>query len=58
MAIWRDEFRRCLTLEVRDQSGEIMGKAKELKYADQVAVVRILEGAFEVKKAKDNILLV
>ncbi len=58
MAIWGDEFRRCLTVEVRNQTGEILGKAQNDKYADQLVVVRGGEGTFEVKAAKNNILLV
>ncbi len=35
-----------------------MGEAQEVKYADQLAVVRKGEVIFEVKVAKDNILFV
>jgi len=58
VGIWRDKFRRCLTVEVRDPTGEIMGKAQEIKYADQLVVVRRGECVFEVKVAKNNILRV
>ena len=58
MALLCDEFQRCLTIEVGDKVSEVPGKAQEVKYADQLAVVRRGEGTFEVKVAKDNILLV
>ena len=54
----RDEFRSCLIVEARNQASKVMGEAQEVKYSDQLALVRIGEGNFEVKEAEDNILLV
>ncbi len=51
------EFHRCLIVEVRDKASKAMGEAQEVKYADQLAVVRREEGTFEVKVGEDNILL-
>ena len=58
MTIRCDEFCRCYIVEVRDRASEVTGEAQDGKYANQLAVVRRGEGTFEVKVAKDNILLV
>ena len=38
-------------------AGEVLGKIQEVKYADQLYMIRREEGTLEVKIAKDNILL-
>jgi len=52
VTIWCIEFRRCLTVEIRDESSEVLGKTQEFEYADQLVVVRRGEGIFEVKVAE------
>ena len=56
MTIRCDEFRRCLTIEIRDEAGEVLGKAQEFENSDQLAVVRRGKGTFEVKVSEDNVL--
>ena len=48
MPIRSNEFCRCLTIEVRDEAGEVLGNAPEFKYPDQLAVVHRGERPFEV----------
>ena len=57
-AVWSDKFRPCLLVVVRDDVGEVLGKAWKFKYLDKLTVVRGWEGPLEVKVAADDILLV
>ena len=45
-----------LLVEVRDEAGEVLRKAQEVKDTDHLAVVRGGKGTLEVKEAHDYIL--
>jgi hypothetical protein len=58
LAIWGDELRGCLAIEIRDEASEMLEKAHEFENSNQLQVVRGGKCSFEVDVAEYNAFFV